>query len=902
MLDALELHHYAREGALLLTPNVRSARQLRVRITDLAADPVEAANLSECILPWRTWTSRLWQQMLVEGRDERVLLQPLQERLLWEEILDSDPHVERTDALLDLCQSATTLLLQHNVAETWHTDRPGSPATDIARFSRWVRSVHGHCRGEQILPAAALEAALADHAAAIAASHATILRCDLAGLSPAQESLLSALSRHGTTILQATPTDAASTPILLRCADDAAELQALAQHLADALNSATRPNIAVVVADLSSARDRIERTLREHLQPQFAPSTFADDRHPLWEFSTGRPLASTGIIADALHLLTWSVRDLEAEEISLLLRSPHLQWPIDAETAASLDAALLRRNPHLSGTWSARAAARLFEKASPALADALSDRTRSWPGLRHGTASFSALAERARHILHDFGWLRSGERSSTEFQAVKRCESVLDDLAALDLVSTTPPSWPAFVHRLTAAVRATSFARENTGAPIQFLTPDESTGVSADELWVLHADEARWSSHTAPHPLLPRALQQHHAMPGTDPALDQQRQGDAIHRIAHIAANATFSYAHSSEAGEQRPSAFVAALPSIQHRDSTSAGTLAQLHAASDLQTFQDGELIPIQRDGNSRPISGGVSTLQSQAACAFRAFAECRLGSATLDTHDLGMDARDRGSLLHNALQIFWQNTQNSDALHRLIAEDRLTAEIHRSVDLALRAHRDPGDRWSESYLEIQRTRLGALLLRWLLMEAERPRFQIAALEREVSVTVADLALNVRVDRVDRVELPDGGTAHVILDYKTGQPSAKKWEGERPDEPQLPLYATSAMSQLAGTGEAPVAAIAFAVVRAGDKLDFVSAPRKSAWLSRDPRANHASLGTELHLWRQTLESLAQDFSNGIASVGPKEYPATCRFCDQRLLCRLNPALLDAEDASEVDA
>ncbi|GAA3762600.1 PD-(D/E)XK nuclease family protein [Terriglobus aquaticus] len=899
MLDAEQLFRQAREGALLLTPNMRSSRNLRSRIVQFATDPAEAALVSERVLPWRAWTSHLWRQALLQGWDERILMQPLQERLVWETILDADPEVERNDALLGLCQTAADLLYQYEAIAFARFDTSAEAASDPARFARWFRTFQQHCQRELLLPQAALETALAGHTAAFPAQ--TIVRCGLAGLPPAQENLLTSFASSGSAVLEARSEPTAASRTLLRCGDERAELRALAEHLSASLASPTRPSVAIVVPDLSSARDRIDRTLREHLQSATVARSFTRDRNPLWEFSTGRPLASLAVIADALYLLAWSVRDLDGEEVSRVLRSPHLQWPLDAEAVASLEAALLRRKPHLSGTWSARSVARMLAERSPALAGSLTDCSRLWQGLRSTTSNYGSFVERARHVLRDCGWLRSGERSSAEFQAVKRFESLLDELAALDVVSAAQPAWPEFVHRLTAAARSTRFAPENTGAPVQILTPDESTGLYADELWFLHADESRWSSYTPAHPLLPSALQRRFGMPSADPALDQLRHREQTERIAGIASRATFSFAESGESGDLRPSAVVAALPSLQHSVAGPSGAIAQLQASAELERFEDGELIPVALSENMGPISGGVSTLQSQAACAFRAFAERRLGSAGLDSRDLGMDARDRGSLLHNALQIFWQHTQTSDNLHSLIAEDRLNAQIHRAVDLALRGQREPGDPWTESYLEIQRTRLESLMLRWLRKEAERPPFRIAHLEREVTVTVGGLPLKVRVDRVDTVTLPELGTAHVIVDYKTGDPSARKWEGDRPDEPQLPLYATSAVTEIADSPETPVGAIAFGVVRAGDKLNFVTAPRNSAWLVAGPKANAITLDGEMKKWRNTLTTLAEEFRSGIAAVGPKEYPATCRYCEQRLLCRLKPALLDAEESAEVD-
>ena len=710
----------------MLAPNLRAARHLRTAIATHATCSDELTDLAGRVLHWRAWTAGLHQEALLQGRDERVLLRPLQERLLWEQILQADPEVEQSKTLLDLCISACTLLYQHDAVAAFVGERIANATGDVARFVRWFRTFEQRCREDQLLPAAALETALAAGSQSATNSASTIVLCSLADLAPAQEYLLTALARHGANLIES-PRQAAGPAhtTLLRCQNDTDELQHFARHLTDALRSPERPDYAVIVPDLSSARDRIDRILREHLHPVFS-AIFADDRRPLWEFSTGRPLPVMGVIADALLLLTWTNRDLDGGEISRLLRSPNLDWPIDADVAASLDAALLRRHSHLRGTWSPRSAAQLLHRPAPAFAEALLQRTGSWSSLHHSTGGFASFTERARHILRDFGWFRSGDRSSTEFQAVTRFEHLLDDLASLDLIGDEAPSWSAFMHRLTASARDTTFAPENTGAPIQILTPDESTGIQSANLWFLHADEDRLSSRTTPHPLLPQYLQQQHGMPGTDAVHDQLQLRRQVERIASIAPSTTFSYAHIGEAGEQRPSSAVTARSSLELRDADPTGTLDRLHASAGLQTFQDGELIPLQFGNGTEPIPGGVSILQSQAACAFRAFAERRLGSATLDTRDLGMDARDRGSLLHNALQIFWQDAQDSKTLQRLIADNHLAAAIHRAVDLALRTHRDPTDRWTSSYLQIQRIRLESLLDRWLRKEAGRPDFRI--------------------------------------------------------------------------------------------------------------------------------------------------------------------------------
>ena len=54
--------------------------------------------------------------------------------------------------------------------------------------------------------------------------------------------------------------------------------------------------------------------------------------------------------------------------------------------------------------------------------------------------------------------------------------------------------------------------------------------------------------------------------------------------------------------------------------------------------------------------------------------------------------------------------------------------------------------------------------------------------------------------------------------------------------------------------------------------------------------------------WRVTLEQLASDFHAGDTRVRPKNFPKTCTYCAQRLLCRLDPSTLIEQLTEDADA
>ncbi len=128
-----------------------------------------------------------------------------------------------------------------------------------------------------------------------------------------------------------------------------------------------------------------------------------------------------------------------------------------------------------------------------------------------------------------------------------------------------------------------------------------------------------------------------------------------------------------------------------------------------------------------------------------------------------------------------------------------------------------------------------------------------------------------------------------MILDYKTGPAKASEWLSERPDAPQLPLYAILAETQT-------LAGVAFAHVRAGKDLGLTGLATSADVGIKVGRNAPQNLEQQVEEWRQVLTRLAEDFGDGDVRVRPKQYPTTCEFCGQRGLCRVNGAALEDDE------
>jgi len=179
---------------------------------------------------------------------------------------------------------------------------------------------------------------------------------------------------------------------------------------------------------------------------------------------------------------------------------------------------------------------------------------------------------------------------------------------------------------------------------------------------------------------------------------------------------------------------------------------------------------------------------------------------------------------------------------------------------------------------------RLARLGREWLLIEAQRPPFCVALTEEKRKIEVSGLQFDARIDRMDAL----AGGGHALIDYKTGaQSSLKLWLGERPDEPQLPLY-------LLNSAEA-VSVIAFAQLKTGEMRFRGYSKDKGALPRVEQPDNWQGL---LGVWKKETDALGAGFAAGEARVDPKHGLDTCRLCHLQPLCRVHekPHLLKGEE------
>src|SRR5260370_961553 len=188
-----------------------------------------------------------------------------------------------------------------------------------------------------------------------------------------------------------------------------------------------------------------------------------------------------------------------------------------------------------------------------------------------------------------------------------------------------------------------------------------------------------------------------------------------------------------------------------------------------------------------------------------------------------------------------------------------------------------------------MERESLRRWLGTWLEDELGRPKFAVKQREEKAgNVQIGPLHVNLRIDGVDETE---GG--ELVIDYKTGRVSTSDWLSERPDAPQLPLYAVV-------VDAARLGGVAFARLRVGKEMGWKGFVAGDGVLLKPDRLKTESFAAQVEEWRGVLTRLAEQFASGEAGVRPKSYPKTCTYCGQRLLCRVvGENLEETEDDGE---
>lgn len=856
----------------VLTPNRRLAQELaRAFDAAQAARGLSAWETAD-ILPAGAFLERGYEEALTTEGGERLpqLLAPVQAQALWESVL-AESGLLAVPAAAAQCADAWRLAHAWGIEQAaLAVEGPFDGGEDARAFAGWARDYARRCRDAGLTDAARLPA-LGERLLARKPAQLVAYGFDI--LTPQLRDFLALCGRAGVAVAACGPAPKPANAVRAAFASPRHELEAAAQWARARLEADATARIGVVVPDLQQRRREVARVFARAMNP--AGHLPGAARAPMpFNLSLGAPLAEFPVVHAALAILEASLHALAFERWSRLLRSPFLAGA-EAEFAARarLDAALRRRLP--ARTTLARVIGEAGQgPACPLLRAALE---RLYAVAQQAKADTPhALAQHFTALLDAAGF--PGERvpDSGEFQARARFNSLLAEFSRLGAV--LPRVSPAdALARLRRMCVETLFQPESADAPVQVLGILESAGLEFDHLWVAGLTEDAWPLTARPNPFLPVALQKKAGIPEAAAETSLELDRRITQGWSEAAGETVFSHAEKDRDRDLTPSPLISIFPAGKIETHHAPAYRDLIHQARRLETVEEGHA-PALAD---KVVKGGTRVLTDQSACPFRAFARHRLGAQSLETPAEGLDAAGRGQLLHALMSGLWGRLKDSRTLAAASAE-----EVAQAIDAAAR-DAVAAQALEGAFADLERARLARLAREWLEVERARPAFEVVAREEKRALRAGGLEFSGRIDRMDR--LADG--THALIDYKTSnQLTPRMWMDERPEDPQLPVYAVSAGEE--------VSAVAFARLRAGGMrfMGYSKVPDAIPKLQR-----YDDWDSLLRGWRQVVDDLAQGFAYGDARVEPKDGLATCSRCDLQTLCRVyervSPLSSDEEEA-----
>lgn len=810
-----DLFAQLKPDTLILTANKRLASWIKHQHHDWQISRGILTWPSLDALPFNAWLKRCFIELQTKACGTPfTLLNQHQTLLLWQTIIKNKTNnaLLSINATASAAQDAWNLLQKYNVSLR---NPELSLNHDNLCWKNWAKTFAQTCKDNNWLDNASLIKFICSlHENLDKPKH--IILVGFLETTPAEQLLFDALDCK-INFYQPQARNQLVKQIALANTED--EIYAMANWAKEQLKNSS--NIGCIIPNLNEIYNDVKRIFGE---------VFVDDtKHNI---SYGDKLSNEPIIYAALEALSLNIGKIDIDDIGYLLRSPFIGSFADLSQRAMLDVQLRQMNQTEFTLTQLNTHCDLFKTLQ--------------------TIKFKQhLSPRAWvdvfvKQLDALGWPGNRKLTNKESKAIERWHELLQEFAALDLVRNSFTHSQASANLKRLASQTLFQTKKSNYAPIQVLGVLEATGLSFDYAWAMGLDDKNWPETAKPNPFLPISLQKKHNMSHATAAREFQFARMMTDQFIQNSTNLIFSHSSQNKDGALQPSPLIKDFSMLENLDVKQHFKITQ----QKFENISDDQAPPVQKN-ELLPASSDI--LEQQAACPFRAFAKHRLQAHEMAEPIEGINALDRGSITHKVLEIIWEQIKTHEKLCSM-NETELKKLIDESIKKALKI--------KSEFAQLEQLRLDKLIYAWLQKEKQRPSFIVAEQEQKYSIKCGKLKLNVRVDRIDKLE----NNAHILIDYKTGKTNANDWFGDRPNKPQLPLYAANIPKKIDD--------IVFAQILPG-KLAFKNAAKEINWEE------------QLKSWKKITAALADDFYNGKAKVDPKNPNDTCKYCKLHSLCRI---------------
>lgn len=599
-----------------------------------------------------------------------------------------------------------------------------------------------------------------------------------------------------------------------------------------------KKRIGIVIPDLQTEANPLMRRLTQ----SFSPAEI--------NISLGKSLAHYPIIAHAMTWLTLESSSLNPHQVRLLFTSPYLlksnlegtarwEWLQNTSLAQKPQVSLKQIVDHL-----------------PSTIGYLKEILTQWIDYPAEAKLHEWIQYFERRLIH-LGFPGETNLTSYNYQCYQRFIHIFDEFREFECL-TPKLTQSAALDLLTDLIQQTLFQPKTHTAPIQVLGLLEASGCTFDCMWIAHLTDQQFPQKGNLSAFIPIELQRTLDMPHANIEREIKFSQQIFRRLTHASTECILSYSRLNADMPCMPSPFLNSIqrvifPLITEIDQTA------------LISYEESYFVPFQETHTT----GGTSLLSNQAKCPFRAFAAHRLHLRQEEDISLGLTPQEKGQMVHLILEKLWAHIQTQERLLAYPSQDLLEQIKHfiREAFISMKVIELP-----ELIQTVEFQRLLTLIQACLEWEKTRSSFTVAALEKATTIELAGITFHIKLDRIDQLTNGD----HWVIDYKSRLPTQKPWSDERPEEPQILLYALA---------ETNVSGLLFLALRHG-QVNCCGFSAEGTHITginspKDPWSHH------FQQWTRILNQLAEEFKLGQCIPKPTRV-SICQGCEYSSICRAN--------------
>lgn len=862
---------------LVLSPNQRLSRFITEQFSIWTKNTQHAKSWPKLsVFSYQQWLTELRISTRPTSIDGFVALSGPQEDFLWRSVIEG---TEFDSESLDPKGWASIAKQAWANMRAWNKklEAVGSSTEDWLLFCRWVRAFEDRKARLRVTDSMDTQIAINTHLSADTFhKHNNCQSIYLIGFdhfTPVQNQLFNKVEQFGVKIEPYAIT--LNSHVARReLSQYKEEIQQAAVWAREKLEANPLASIGIVSLDLGQKRAIYEEIFSRIFYPQNRLTQVKRVALPI-NVSAGEPLGFLPLIISALDLLSLNKKSFKIEYLLKIFKSPFWSFNEYSESILSHLAEIAELQLKLSRTELLSELRSLFQYREIPLhhlepIEEIFGRTGLKAGLKNSQCrSLDEWGVLFLQQLRRLGWPGNRTLDSIEFQQVQQFQTVIKDLCTLSMERAVVSFDEAFEQLKQLCYRP--FQAQTKKSPIQVLGVLEASGMQFDYLWVLGMDNNSWPEKTKPNPLIPQSFQVEHAFPRANPVEELLLAERITHRLKNSAYEVVFSSSFGQGDEPLKPSALIANIP-LKH---------GNVPPFPDIYTQKQGVSEQLAdyfiTEYLEKTIPGGSQALKSQSACPFQATARFRLNARNYRALQPGVSPLTRGLIVHECLEVIWKKLGCQSNLKALSTDDLEQAIKDALYNSWIQQKNIQHISAPIKTLELERN--ARLIKQWFDFEKSRDDFSVISCEQMAIYKSGGHELRLRIDRIDQLE--DG--ALLVMDYKTGSNSPSAWAGERPDDPQLPLYVIVTPQSRAVAYAQIHPKLTGLIGIAADDAEIGGLKK----LEKNRQNLPADWPLLVDFWKKQIGTLMAEFSEGLAVVNPKSINSSCEFCELSALCRI---------------